>query len=139
MYLTQTEVEDLLGSNESADLADITDELWVQVLAGVDQVIDGYISARYAVPVTPVPAMLKEIALDLARYRLQDSNVWVAEKDAPLKARYDYALQTLADLRDGKQVLMGATASTSEAQVSVGSPQVIAATRVFSRASLEAF
>ena len=131
-YTTQDQLIDLFG----ADAFDgVTDELWEQVLAGVDGVIDGKLAARYSVPVSPVPAVLARIAGDLARY--QFNLIYDEIKDDGLKTRYDYALAQLQEIADGKLALIGATAA--QPSVSIGAPSYSAPTRVFDAATLSGF
>ena len=44
----------------------------VRALAAAEAVIDGYVSAVHVLPLASVPAMLRDVACDLARYRLYD-------------------------------------------------------------------
>lgn len=107
-YITQVELEALFPGA----FASVTDALWAQVIPGVDQLIDGYLAARFTVPVVPVPALLRELATDIARYQLEDALIYDIDKDAGLKARYDYALKQLQALANGTLALPGAPLAT---------------------------
>jgi len=107
MYITRTELETLFPNA----FLEVTDALWEQTLPGVDGMIDGYLSQLYAVPVDPVPAALKEIAIAIARYRLEGSLLYDADKDNPLKTRHDYALAQLEKLRRNEIKLLNAAPS----------------------------
>jgi phage gp36-like protein len=107
-YITQAELESLFPDS----FLDVSAELWAHVLPAVDGMIDDYLGELYAVPVSPVPAAVKEIAVALARYHLQGSLVYDNEKDNPLKNRYDYALKQLEKYRRDELKLSGALRAT---------------------------
>lgn len=101
-------------------------------LEGADSMIDGYIqSAGYTMPLSSVPAVLKEIALDIARYRLDRLS---AREDVRL--RYEDALKWLRDVSAGK-VSLGLATNGEEVTAS-GSCAIeyYASESVFSRESL---
>lgn len=59
--------------------------------------IDGYLRGRYALPPDTVPALLKRIACDIARYLL------AAERATDeMRARYEDARKILAAIADGR-------------------------------------
>ena len=131
-YITQVELVALFpGAFES-----VTTDLWVQVLDGVDGFINGKLSKVYSVPVEPVPALLKEIATDLARYQLEDSLIYDEVKDDGLKVRYDYALKQINEIANGTLTLDGVAQLQSGAGAS-GVPVFSAPDRVFTTDSLE--
>lgn len=79
-----------------------------QALADADAMIDGYLSGRYAVPLSPVPTNLPRIACQLARYALLGN----AADD---RARVDYAdaIAWLKDVAAGRVNLTTAAAAVT--------------------------
>jgi len=132
-YITQDELEALFPDTFTS----VTDELWSQVLPGVDALIDGVLSSRYLVPFSPVPALIKEIATDIARYHLEDSLIYDEVKDEGLKTRYDYALERLQLIKTGDIKLAGAQSLAGVS--SIGGPQYVAGARVFTTDYLSNF
>lgn len=66
-------------------------------LEEADELIDGYLAAKYRLPLDPAPIPIKAAARDIARYRLY--------KDAPteaVKERYKNALSLLKDIGAGR-------------------------------------
>lgn len=62
--------------------------------------IDGYLRARYRLPLSSMPKLLPFLAHDLARYYLYE-----VEPPTQVQSRYDEAKKTLRAIQDGKQPL----------------------------------
>lgn len=75
-YLTPAELATRYGQDRLIDLTDrdgdglADDPMINQALADASAEIDGYLAARYALPLPMVPAILARIAGDIAIYRL---------------------------------------------------------------------
>lgn len=95
--------------------------------------VDSYISARYALPISPVPAILERTACDLARFYLYDDNATEQVKD-----RHTVAMKLLADVRDGKAQL-GAEGATGEQPVSTASAELVSGGKVWGRESSKGY
>lgn len=67
-----------------------------RALTETDAVIDGYLSGRYTLPVTAVPALLTDIALAIAIWKLH-----VAAPDPKIEADYKDAIRSLRDIAAG--------------------------------------
>lgn len=67
-----------------------------QALADTDAVIDGYLEARYALPVASVPVQLVDLALSIAIYKL---HVYSAEDK--ITQDYQDALRALREIAKG--------------------------------------
>ena len=103
-YITQAELIAQFGEDSLEGM--LTPQI-EQVLAGVDSKINSKLYGVYTVPfISPYPSLIKEIAVDLARYQLQDANVYDEVKNKGLKERYDYALETLDKLASGEMTLV---------------------------------
>lgn len=67
-----------------------------QALADTDAVIDGYLEARYALPVTVVPTQLVDLALSIAIYKLH-----IYSADDKITDDYKDALRALREIAKG--------------------------------------
>ncbi|MBX9702382.1 MAG: DUF1320 domain-containing protein [Acetobacteraceae bacterium] len=132
---------DLTARFGEAEVAQLTDRAGTEqvdgsvvdaALADADATIEGYLAGRYAVPVAPVPALLRRIACDLARHTLHGKSAGEAVR----RAQED-ALKLLRDLANGVAVLPGATAAAAGANpaADAGTVRVSAPERVFDRAT----
>lgn len=135
-YATQADLELRFGSREIEQLTDhegvgaINSERVDAALADADSLIDSYLARRVALPLDPVPAVLKRIACDLARYFLQEDG---AVEEA--ESRYKAAVQYLRDVAQGK-VALGADAPQPTA---LGEPLIHRGERRFGDDDLEGF
>jgi phage gp36-like protein len=123
-YASQADLTTRYGEKEIALATDrvsgavIDAAVVTRALADADALIESWLSARYAVPVTPVPALLTDIACQIARYRLN-------EDAASERVRDDYkgALAQLKALAAGDAVLTGAAPAGSAGAVPGGAPK----------------
>lgn len=138
-YATQSDLVTRFGSAEIAQLTDrvagaVIDASVVNAaLADADALIEGYLAARYALPVAPVPALLTRLAGDIARYLLHGTSAREKVREA-----YEDALRVLRDLADGRATLAGAAAAPASQTPAApgGRPAYSAPTGVFGRANL---
>lgn len=94
---------------------------------------DSYLAARYAVPLSPVPALVTTIVFDLTVARL-----WTAELPQGVADRRDRAQQQLRDIAAGKVTIPGAAGLTPAATAS--EPVLFQGNdRMFSRTSMRGF
>lgn len=84
-----------------------------RALAETDAVIDGYLSGRYTLPVTPAPALLTDLALAIAIWKLH-----IAAPDPKVEADYKEAIRTLRDIAAGVIRLTAAGVDAAEASAS---------------------
>lgn len=124
-YITQSDLVDRYGSGRLQQLTDrdgtagaIVDAVIDRAIADVGAVIDGYLAARYALPVATVPPLLATLAGDLVLYRLYGETV----PERVAADRKD-ALQTLRDISAGTVRLPLAAPDTGEAPSSGDSVQ----------------
>lgn len=103
-----------------------------EALDKASAICDGYLGGVIDVlPVTPVPQLLRDLTLDVARYELHDTRATEAIVD-----RYEKALEMLADIRDGKVSLVGAT---GEDVAAGGLPVIRAPDRIFTAETMSGF
>lgn len=95
MYATLADMISRFGEEQLVQLTDrlsngVIDEAVInQAISDASALVDGYLSGRYPVPLSPAPAILVGYACDLARYNLfpdanlDDSNtVRIRQRDA---------------------------------------------------------
>jgi hypothetical protein len=98
-YLTRDEIE---SQFEPGTFDGITDELWDSVLSGVDGLMAAYIGVVDLTTLIKADKdMLKQTALWLARYKLQDNLPYDEVMDDAWHTRYLMALERLKMIADG--------------------------------------
>lgn len=105
-----------------------------QALSVTDGIINSYLSVRYTLPLAVTPAVLKENALDLARFELHRAH---APED--VKARRDMAISYLKDLAAGRAKLGEVDIDSGSASNTGGISIVSSFGRTFDYESLESF
>ena len=139
-YAAQQDLIDRVGEAELINLTDravppsgaVDADVVGAALAGADAAIDGYVRSRYALPIDPAPALLRELAVDLAIYALHR---W----DPPevVTARRDQAMALLRDVSTGKVTLP--VAGGGEAPAAPAEARVEAPPRRLSRETLDGY
>ncbi len=136
-YATRQEMIDRFGEDELIQLTDranppagvIDNNVLDAALADADAEIDGYLQARYSLPLASVPLSIKRLARDIARYYLYDDGV-----PAVVAERYKEATRTLERISSGV-VQLGLDASGDTTQPST-TPETVSGTPVFTEQSL---
>jgi len=127
----------LEGSDRSAWAAEqiaTADEALARIdrlIADTGELVDGYLGARYTLPLLTIPGIVRAWATDVLRYRLHDN----LDADAPIASRYRDAVAGLSLIRDGKLSLGVAEVATAPS----GSPASSAPPRVMTRERLEQY
>lgn len=67
-----------------------------RALADADAIIDGYLAARYVLPLVSTPALIADLAQAITLWKLH-----VTTPDDKVKADYDAAMRTLRDIAQG--------------------------------------
>lgn len=127
-YATLQQLTDRFGGQMLVQLTDraavpagaIDQGVVDRALADTDAVIDASVSVRYRLPLDVVPAVVADIALAIAIYKLH-----VFATDPKIKDDYDQALRDLRDLANGTKKLDAA----GVAPASSGASGVIATDR----------
>lgn len=135
-YATKQNLIDRFGAEELIQLTDratppagvINDTVLNQALADADAEADGYLGARYTLPLASVPLALKRIAADIARYRLYDNRA-----TDEVRQRYEDAVKFLRDV-SRKEATLGIDPPRIE-----NAPQSSAAARLFTHDTLKDF
>lgn len=106
MYASIADLVERFGETEVIELTDqdhlgqIDTAVAERALQDATAEIDGYLAARYRLPVTDTPRLLSVLCTDIARYRLQKG---VSTDQA--RQRYEDAVDTLKRIQDGRMNL----------------------------------
>lgn len=110
MYATAEDLEKALTNSVLAQLTDdengqvVNQQIVEDAIKKADSIIDAYLRARYQVPVHPVPEILRDISIRLAKYFLYRRRLDLDLPDTVSK-EYDSAMSILKDLQSGKAVI----------------------------------
>jgi phage gp36-like protein len=114
-YSQQSDLETRFGAAELLQLADRdgngTAESGVisTAIADADTEIDGYLAGRYPLPLVEVPAIVKRLSCDIARYRL-----WEDRVNDKVRQDYEDAVDLLKRIANGMVQLVFTTAPSSD-------------------------
>lgn len=118
-YASAAELATRVGADRLIEITDrdangVGDDPMIdQALADADAEIDGYLAARYRLPLPTVPAVLVRIACDIALYRLLTLRRMGDIEDA--RVRYEDARRLLESISRGL-VSLGLPADLPETQ-----------------------
>jgi phage gp36-like protein len=104
-----------------------------RALQDADDTIDGYLGARYVLPLSPVPAVLARVACELARFYLYDDLVTELIKD-----RHTANIKWLGEVSKGV-VSLGADAVTGAQPVSSAGAELVSTAPVWKRVNSGSF
>lgn len=102
-----SQLERYLTGGESVDAA----------IADAGSIIDGWIGAKYAVPLQYPPDNIKIFVCDIARYLL-----WKSKASEEVRRRYDDAMSYLKGVSKGTNVLLVKNPTTQEVKPAAKSP-----------------
>ena len=102
-----SQLERYLTGGESVDAA----------IADVGSIIDGWIGAKYAIPLEYPPENIKIFVCDIARYLL-----WKSKASEEVRRRYDDAMSYLKGVSKGTNVLLVKNPTTQEVKPAAKSP-----------------
>lgn len=104
-YSTQTDIvkiipeETLIQLTDDESVGAVNEARIVEAIAAADAEIDSYCAARYAVPFTTVPAVVKKLSADMAIYNLYSRRM--EEIPATRADRYKNAVRVLEGIAKG--------------------------------------
>ena len=102
-----SQLERCLSGGESVNAA----------IADAGSIIDGWIGAKYAVPLEYPPDNIKIFVCDIARYLL-----WKSKASEEVRRRYDDAMSYLKGVSKGTNVLLVKNPTTQEVKPAAKSP-----------------
>lgn len=131
--VTEAQLVQLTNEDDTATTVDV--DVYEAVRAEADAEVDGYIGARYALPLETNPAIIRRLSVDVTVYRLF-ARKFQEGVPAQVASGYTRACKVLQDLAAGN-VTLGvqpvAAINTERAA------KIVAGDRTFSRDSLKGF
>ena len=130
----QISEDELIGLSDDAAAGAVDDDVISRAIADADAVVDVYCHERYTVPLTPVPAMIRRVSVDIAIYNLysrRDDSAPETRQD-----RYKEALRFLEKVAAGKIGLGVATPAPADTPDSI---DLASNTRIFTRDKMDGF
>jgi phage gp36-like protein len=138
-YATAADIADIYGADAllvaDRDGDGMADTVAVdRALDAASEEIDSHVGVRYRLPLPAVPGLLRQLAVDIALYRLAATADVQSENH---RTRYEDALATLKRIADGKATLVlpalpdadpNADSDTGPRPIVTGGPE-----RLFSR------
>ncbi|HYL58618.1 MAG TPA: DUF1320 domain-containing protein [Candidatus Acidoferrales bacterium] len=144
--MSYASVQDMVNRYPNRDLVQLTNEdpaattvnqaPIVVALADASSEIDGYIEARFALPLADPPAILNRLATDIAMYRMQTLRPLHDLLDA--RRRYEDAVAMLTKVAAG-ELTLGIGADGKEPQVAGAVETVQGPDRIFTRNNLKGY
>lgn len=136
-------LDDILAMMDEAEVIRYTDDnnagyintdVTGKAIAGAGALIDSHLAVRYSVPVSPVPDILVDLAVDIAIYKICSRR---GQSPEEIRKKFEDAVKYLEKVAAGKIVLSGASAAPTGA----GSDAVAitGSTRIFSRDTMKGF
>lgn len=104
-YATQLDLEQNYGVNKVTRLADFDRDgaadvdVITEALEFASSIIDAHLSIRFAVPVTPVTRVVRDLCVDIALYRLAHDEL---KRTVEMRQRYEDAIDLLKRIAEGK-------------------------------------
>ncbi|SHH06198.1 gp436 family protein [Bradyrhizobium erythrophlei] len=126
-YATKDDIDQLYGTDLLVRVADYNrdgtpdPDVIAKGLQAADEICDAYLSAQYAVPVTPVPGIVKNCAIDIAVYKMALGRTGRTDE---MRVRYEDALSILEKISTGKVGLGLPNVTTQPIDPTTGKPQV---------------
>ncbi len=107
----------------SEDGASIVSSVLDKAIAAADSEIDSYVGRRYTVPMSPVPARIRDLSVDISTYKLFQKRAATFGGEVPEVYRdvYDDAIRFLELVAVGKADIPGATVLSQSASPTGGS------------------
>lgn len=139
MYCSQADIlerlpeETLIQLTEDAGAGTVDAAVVARAIEDADAEIDGYLGSRHQVPLSPVPALVRKISVELAVYHLFSRRGGAPEE---WRQRYEDNRRLLENVAKGLVTL----GQSDPAGTPAPSPaQVESQPRIFSRPGLEDF
>jgi len=138
-YSVQDDILDQLDEDALIQLTDpdgvaIDDDKVTRAIADADATIDAYCQGRYTVPLSPVPAKIRQISVDIAIYNLYSRRDDTAP-DIRIE-RHKEAIRFLEKVSEGKINLGAATPAATNTRDTV---DITSNERIFDRDKMSGF
>ncbi len=141
-YSTLTDIKahipevNLIQLTDDEELGVINEERVNEAISYADQLINGYLRGRYALPLNPVPTLIQKLSIDLAVFHLYSRRLEL-EMPETMLARYNNAVKFLKQIQDGI-ITIGTDSGDSPAQGEYKT-QKTEDDRVFNKGFLDTF
>ena len=107
-----------------------------QAVAQAEELIDGFLRGRYNLPLSPVPTIVKDMTVNLARHWLYTRRPEGNELPDAVVRTHKSAMSLLETIRDGKLTI---GQPTGEALAEPGEVKVRARRRIFGQDTLDRY
>jgi phage gp36-like protein len=143
MYCTIDNIKGIMSEQDLIELTDDSIPSQVIVSANVNkaisdagEMIDGYLRARYSMPLLPVPGLIATLACDIVAYRLYARRAKLTPPEG-VSERYRNALKLLGQIQKGEIDLGVGAANTPE--VGDSAEATSSERRIFTRKTMRGF
>ena len=139
-YCTISDILDMMDEDEVIRYTDdagagvINTDVTDKAMTAADALIDSHLAVRYSVPLAPVPDLVRDLAVDIAIYKIHTHRPGIPDE---VRTKYDDAVKYLEKAASGKIIIPGAAAAPDGE--SSGSVAITGPSRIFSRDSLKEF
>lgn len=140
MYCTKTDILKHLSEDELVQLtadtgSSVDDAVVTEQIEGADSEIDSYTAKRYVVPMSPVPARIKNLSVIISIYKLHSRRSGkIGAVNEAIRTDYEDAIAFLKDVAKGTAAIDGAVTPTANSKTTGGSFK--AGDRVFTDESM---
>ena len=128
----------LIQLTDDNGLGEVDESVIQELAAGVDELIDSHLRGRFSLPLSPVPGIIRAIALDLYIFEVYGRRPEFGIPDAVEKKR-GAQMKVLVGIKNGDIQLGIAGSATPAAAAPANSIQVAPGNSVFTTESLKNF
>lgn len=89
-------------SNEDSQAADVNEEVVGDAARAAEELVDAHLRGRYELPLDPVPTVIKDLVVNLARHSLYSRRPEGNGLPDAVTQTYKASLRMLEAIRDGK-------------------------------------
>ena len=133
-FMTGKSVAQLTNDDPKAEKADMAKVQ--EAVRAAEELADGYLRGRYALPLSTVPTLLRDVVRTIARFKLYERRPESKMPDTVLET-YKAAVKTLEQIRSGRITL--GVAATAEPVPERGEHRMSAPAAYFSDAMRKAY
>ena len=123
-------------SNDDESATAVNAGVVEQAVAQAEELVDGFLRGRYNLPLSPVPTIVKDMTVNLARHWLYARRPEGNELPDAVVRTHKSAMSLLETIRDGKLTI---GQPTGEALAEPGEVKVRARRRIFGQDTLDRY
>lgn len=127
---TRIPEHDLIQLTDDDDQGQVNETVVTDTIASVSEMIDGFLRGRYALPLLPVPGMIRAIAVDLVIYDLYGRRPTFGIPEA-VEKKQAAQMKVLKQIQDGVVTLGSAGTTSPAAELSANTIQAAPPRPVF--------